>query len=202
MKKGRFGIVFSFYAILAFILVILKMPLLGALLFGFVTLAERDEWLGRQTLQAFLMSAVVVFLGKLFSWINSLIPGYFFFSGALNVITSLLSVLVYAAAIVFSILAILRVMKEEEANVPLFAEIAYKAYGTTKPRPVPPIPGPYPPPYGQQNPQGGPGGMPPQQGSYPPPPYGIPQQQPWAGQQPPVPPVSPTPPGNNGGQQQ
>ena len=74
MKKGRFGIVFSFYAILAFILVILKMPLLGALLFGFVTLAERDEWLGRQTLQAFLMSAVVVFLGKLFSWINSLIP--------------------------------------------------------------------------------------------------------------------------------
>ena len=96
MKKGRFGIVFSFYAILAFILVILKMPLLGALLFGFVTLAERDEWLGRQTLQAFLMSAVVVFLGKLFSWINSLIPGYFFFSGALNVITSLLSVLVYS----------------------------------------------------------------------------------------------------------
>lgn len=201
MKKGRFGIVLSFYAILAFVLVILKMPLLGALLFGFVTLAERDEWAGRQTLQAFLMSVVVSFVSKLLTGIVSLLPDYFFFAGVLTVVTSVLSVLVYAAAIVFSILAILRVMKGDEANVPLFGDIAYKAYGKAKPRPVRPMPGVYPPPYGQQNTQGPGGGMPPQQGGYPQPPYGAPQQH-WAGQQPPVPPVPPTPPGNNGGPQQ
>ena len=180
MRKGRFGIVYSFYVILAFIGVILKLPILCALVLGFVLLAEKDEWTGRQTLQALLLSLVVTFFGSVMTWAVSLLS-FFYFYQVLNVIVSVVSVLVYAAAIVFSILGILKAMKDQEADLPLVSDIAYRAYGKVKPKPVPPQ---YSPPYGQGVPQ--PGQQTPPQYHVPPvppaqPPYGAPQsvQQPY-----------------------
>ena len=174
MKKGRFGIVLSFYVILAFICVILKLPILCALLLGFVVLAEKDEWAGRQVLQALLLSIVVTFFNDVVTWGVSFIS-LPFLSGVPAMAASVISILVYVAAIVLSILAILRVMKDEEADLPLFADLAYRAYGVRKPKPAP---GQYPPPYtpGVQQP-GQP--VPPQYGSPAAPPvppqYGAPQ---------------------------
>lgn len=50
MRKGKLGVVVCLYPILGFVCVILNQPLLCALIFGFVLVAERDEWAGRQTL--------------------------------------------------------------------------------------------------------------------------------------------------------
>ena len=52
MRKGKLGVVVCLYPILGFVCVILNQPLLCALIFGFVLVAERDEWAGRQCLQA------------------------------------------------------------------------------------------------------------------------------------------------------
>lgn len=180
-KKGKFGLLLSFYAILAFIFVILKMPVLCAGLFIFVLLAEKDEWTGRQVLEALMLSLTASFFINVFDWASLLIPDFSFFSHFFHIVFSVLSALVYIAAVVLSILGILRVMREQEADVPLLADFAYKAYGKVKPRRAPsPMPSQYQQPtYGTQQNQ------PPYAPSYQQPPYGAPQQQPPFSSQPP-----------------
>lgn len=148
MKKGRFGILLVFYPILAFVGVILKMPLLCALLFVFVLFAEKDEWAGRQTLEALLTSLVVFFVTTLTSWFNAF-SSLFFWSGFTSVLTTLVSTAVYIAAIVLSVLAIIRLGKQMDAQIPLFSALAYRAYGQEPPHALPPV---YPqPPVPPQN---------------------------------------------------
>lgn len=146
MKKGKLGILLSFYGILGFILVILKLPLLCAILLGFVLFAEKDEWAVRQVLQAFMLSLIVVLFGDVVPWVAALLP-LPFISGFFTVAASVLSAVVYAAAIVFSIVAILKVMKDQEADLPLLSILAYGVYGKAKPIPTPTA---YAPPYQQQ----------------------------------------------------
>lgn len=143
MKKGRFGFLLSCYAILAFICVILKLPLLCALTLFAAIFLEKDEWAARQCLQAFLLSLTVSLFGDMIPWVISSVP-LSFVSDFLSAVSGVFSVLVYMAAIVFSILGIVRTMKGQEANLPLYADAAWSAYGKRKPKP---IPGPYPPQY-------------------------------------------------------
>ncbi len=135
MKKGKFGIVLCLYPIVAFICIILKLPLvwLPLVLAVFV---EKDEWAGRQTLQALMLSAFVTFFGDIVPWAVSLlrIP---FVSGIFSTVSTVLNILVYLAAIIFSILGIVRVMKDQDADLPLLSEIAYRAYGQRKPKSAP-----------------------------------------------------------------
>ena len=105
-------------------------------------LAERDEWTGRQTLQALILSAVTALVRELLVYGASLFPPYSGFFQMVSVALGALSALVYLVAIILSILAILRVMKDQEAGLPLLSGLAYKAYGKRKPpthaRAVPP----------------------------------------------------------------
>lgn len=168
MKKGRFGIVLYFYPLLAFAAVILKAPWLCTLLLAVSVFVEKDEWASRQTLQAWFLSLLVSFFSNtlitMVSWVS--IP---FFSSALSVAVTVLSVIVYLGAIILSVLAITRVMKEQEADIPLLCEISYRVYGKTRPKPVN-----YVPPFSAQPGQS---------------PYVQPPQPPQPG--PGVPPVSP-----------
>ena len=107
MRKGKLGVVVCLYPILGFVCVILNQPLLCALIFGFVLVAERDEWAGRQTLQALGLSAITAVVVHVLHYIGSFFPSYYsgffaFLSGAFSV----LSMLVYLAAILISIVAI------------------------------------------------------------------------------------------------
>lgn len=100
MRKGKLGVVVCLYPILGFVCVILNQPLLCALIFGFVLVAERDEWAGRQTLQALGLSAITAVVVHVLHYIGSFFPSYYsgffaFLSGAFSV----LSMLVYLAAI-------------------------------------------------------------------------------------------------------
>lgn len=177
MRKGKFGVVLCLYPLLGFAAVILDQPLLCAAIFGFVVLAERDPWAGRQTLQALLLSMVVSGLRNvLVLGVNSL-PTYLRFFYFLSLAASVVSGLIFLAGIVISIVAMVRVAREKEANLPLLAELAYRAYGQRRPAPQPPMPGQYPPPYGGQPP------YPPYQGQAPYQPGYVPPQ--------PVPPPHP-----------
>ena len=190
MRKGKLGVVVCLYPILGFVCVILNQPLLCALIFGFVLLAERDEWAGRQTLQALGLSAIAVVLRELLVYSVNLFPVYIDFFHFLSTAFGTLSALVYLAAIITSMVAITRVMKDQEASLPGLDRLAYRAYGKQKPRPMP---GQYPPPYGVQPPYAHPY----QQPGQPYPPQPGPYQQPPQAPQQPQPPVPP----QNGPQQ-
>lgn len=179
MKKGRFGIVYAFYVVIAFIGVILKMPLLSGLVFGVALLAEREENISRRCLEAFLLSLVSAFLVTIFSWLGGFAASlFFFFATPLSVLCTGLSALVYAAAVVLSIMAIIRAGRDGEPDVPFFSDLAYMAFGSRKPKAVPPT---APPPFSGEYPQGRPGPGP-SQGQYP---QGQPpQSQPPQGQAP------------------
>lgn len=190
MRKGKLGVVVCLYPILGFVCVILNQPLLCALIFGFVLVAERDEWAGRQTLQALGLSAIAVVLRELLVYSVNLFPVYIDFFHFLSTAFGTLSALVYLAAIITSIVSITRVMKDQEASLPGLDRLAYRAYGKQKPRPMP---GQYPPPYGVQPPYAHPY----QQPGQPYPPQPGPYQQPPQAPQQPQPPVPP----QNGPQQ-
>lgn len=158
MKKGKFGIVLCFYPIAAFAAVILSNPILVCLaLAAAAVFIEKDEWAGRQTLQACMASVTVFFFSQL-SNLAQMSPYIPFLSSLMQVVATALYVVVYLAAIIFSVLAIIRVCKDEESNFPLFSEFAYRIYGKRKPKPnpvAPPMPQQYTMPYGgmpQQNP--------------------------------------------------
>lgn len=190
MRKGKLGVVVCLYPILGFVCVILNQPLLCALIFGFVLVAERDEWAGRQTLQALGLSAIAVVLRELLVYSVNLFPVYIDFFHFLSTAFGTLSALVYLAAIITSMVAITRVMKDQEASLPGLDRLAYRAYGKQKPRPMP---GQYPPPYGVQPPYAHSY----QQPGQPYPPQSGPYQQPPQAPQQPQPPVPP----QNGPQQ-
>lgn len=190
MRKGKLGVVVCLYPILGFVCVILNQPLLCALIFGFVLVAERDEWAERQCLQAVGLSAIAVVLRELLVYSVNLFPVYIDFFHFLSTAFGTLSALVYLAAIITSMVAITRVMKDQEASLPGLDRLAYRAYGKQKPRPMP---GQYPPPYGVQPPYAHPY----QQPGQPYPPQPGPYQQPPQAPQQPQPPVPP----QNGPQQ-
>ncbi len=144
MKKGTFGIVLCFYPIAAFVGVILNSPLVCAILAAIAIFIEKDEWAGRQTLQAWMASVAVYFFGDVVRWGVTLfrIP---VLSNLLSVLTTVLFVVVYLASIIFSILAIMRVSQGGEANFPILSSLAYRAYGKVRPKPVaPPVQQPMP----------------------------------------------------------
>ena len=114
MKKDRFGICLTFYAVLAFVLTILGQTLLGGLLLAFVILAEQDEWLIRQTMQAFFLS---------------LISGLF---GVVSVFFSAVAAILSLVILIFAVIGLVNVAKGKDAGVPLCKGFADKAFGLVK----------------------------------------------------------------------
>lgn len=83
MRKGKFGVVLCLYPIVGFACVILNQPLLCAAVFALALIAERDPWAGRQTLQAFALSAVTAVLRSVLAFVVQLFPGdYYSWGGA------------------------------------------------------------------------------------------------------------------------
>lgn len=166
--------VLCLYPILAFTGVILHQPLLCALFFLLALLAERDEWASRQSLQALALGLVSYGLGKILNGVGSLLPDHTTLHYVFSTVFALVSNLIYLAAIALSIVAIVRVLKDQEADLPGFSALAYRAFGKQKPRPI--YPGQMPPPYTPGQPPYPPQGpVPPQNGPSGPPPQGGPR---------------------------
>lgn len=193
--KGKLGVTYKFYAILAFALAFFGQTLLAGILLGFVLLVEQDEWTSRQCMQAlfltFVSSAVAVVINVLLfipilGWILSVFAGLF-------------DVVIW----IFAIIGLVNVVKGKEANLPVLSKWAYKAYGYV-PQPVAPVappPAPAQPYYGQPQPPMAPSPMAPQDFPQAQPPQDAPMAAPMAPQefpqaQPPqdAPPAPPAPP--------
>lgn len=128
MQKGKYGIYLWFYAVVAFILAFLGETLLCGLLLGFVIIAEKDEWLSKQVIQAFFLSLFSSTVSYVLSNINifqsvPLIGGVF--TGICNVINFFVSI----AILIFAIIAIVKTAKGQDAGVPGFSALANRAYG-------------------------------------------------------------------------
>lgn len=139
MKKGKYGLALAFYPIAAFAGVILKQPILCAVMFVLAIFFEKDEWAGRQTLQALCLSVLLWFFSDILPWGASLCP-IPVVKQVVQVGATILHILIYLAAILLSIFGILRVMKEQEADIPLLSDLSYRAFGGKKPRELPTVP--------------------------------------------------------------
>ena len=120
MQKGKYGVCLWFYALVAFILAFLGQVLLGGLLLGFVIVAEKNEWLTRQVIQAFFLTIIVSVINAVLDLLNIFAIGVVF-----NVISTIVSIVV----LVFVIIAMVKVVKGQEANMPLLSKLANRAYG-------------------------------------------------------------------------
>lgn len=203
MRRGKLGLSFSAYAVIAFVLALCVQMPLCFILFGFVLAVEKDEWTGRQCLQAFILSFASGILGILTLLFFGAGHGAMVVYGeATPRVIGLIPLAVWIVLIVFTIRALVRVAKGQEADIPLFSDWAFRAFGYVRRQPQTPPP-PYQPPHSatgysvpharqpyqpQQppqyqpqppHPQPGPGGYPgAPQGSPVPPPYAPVQEPP------------------------
>lgn len=119
---------------------ILNWPLLCAVCFAFALLVEKDEWAGRQTLQALGLSLIVYGARHLASWGLELLPDL---SGLHDLAGTALGIfvnLVYLAAIVCSVVAILRVGKTRRRTCPGSRSWPTGPGASGSPGPSPPTP--------------------------------------------------------------
>lgn len=141
--KGELGIRLTWLAALAFVLCILGQTLLLGLLLGVVLLKERNEWLSRQTMCAFLLCLVDSVISVVNSVLNILysIP-------LLGSVFSGLFGLVNLALLVLAILGAMHVAAGRENGVPVLDKLADSAFRSMTPAaPVPPVtPAPPAPP--------------------------------------------------------
>lgn len=150
MQKGKFGIYLWFYAMLAFVLAFLGQVLLAGLLLGFVIVAEKDEWVIKQVMQAFGLAIFASVVGEVLDIIN--VFGSVPFIGSLfNTVFNVIETLVAILILVFCIIGIVRVCKGQDAGVPAFNRLANRAFGLIQQKVY------------TQNPQNPNGNIPPQQ---------------------------------------
>lgn len=129
MQKGRFGIRLSFYTVSAFLLAYLGYSTVLFLLAGVVIFLEKDEWAGRQVIQAICLCLVENFcrsILNIFDPIRSIPVLGTIWGSVVGLITSILSLLV----LVFCVVGILKNLKGKDAGIigaSRFANWAYDA---------------------------------------------------------------------------
>ncbi len=176
MNKGKFGLNLGTIAAIAFVFGVLRQPEAVLLVVAFALLAERDEWLNRQAMQALLLTVTYYLadlvigwlfggLARLFGWID-----LYGAAGAMGTAASIAADLLYIALIVLSVLAVLRLLRGKDAGLPLIAQLAggdFVMPAAPDVAPVQPQPVPAAPPVEQVSPQ-----------PVPPPGYPVPEQTP------------------------
>ncbi len=130
MTKGKFGLSLAAIAVIAFGFAALRQPQSVLLVVGFALLAERDEWLNRQAMQALLLTITYYLAELVTGWIFGGLARFFGWvelysaAGAMGKVGSFVGDILYLALIVFSVLAALRVLRGKDAGLPFIAKIA------------------------------------------------------------------------------
>ena len=110
------------------ILAFLGQVLLGGLLLGFVIVAEKNEWLTRQVIQAFFLTIIVSVINAVLDLLN-IFGNVPIVGTAIGVVFNVISTIVSIVVLVFVIIAMVKVVKGQEANMPLLSKLANRAYG-------------------------------------------------------------------------
>lgn len=130
MKKGKFALSLAAIAVIAFAFVVLRQPLAVLLICGFALLAEKDEWLNRQTIQALLLMIVYYLADLVMGWIFGGLATFFGWvklfkvASVMATIGSVVGTLLYLALVVFSVIAILKLLGGKDAGLPVISKIA------------------------------------------------------------------------------
>ena len=130
MKKGKFGLSPAAIAVIAFIFVLLRQPIAVLLICGFALLAEKDEWLNRQTIQALLLMIAYYVADLIQGWIFGGLATFFGWvklfkvASVMATISSIVGTILYLALAVFSVIAIIKLLGGKDAGLPLISQIA------------------------------------------------------------------------------
>ena len=130
MKKGKFALSLAAIAVIAFAFVVLRQPLAVLLICGFALLAEKDEWLNRQTIQALLLMIVYYLADLVMGWIFGGLATFFGWvklfkvASVMATIGSVVGTLLYLALVVFSVIAIIKLLGGKDAGLPVISKIA------------------------------------------------------------------------------
>lgn len=133
MTKGRFGLSLSAIAIICFGFGALQQPQSVLLVAGFALLAEKDEWLNRQVMQALLLTVTYYFALLVSGWVFGGLGSAFGFInlyGAQSVLlqaNGFVSGLLYLGLIVFSVIAAVNLLRGRDARLPLLSRLAVGA---------------------------------------------------------------------------
>ena len=84
MTKGKFGLSLSAIAVIAFAFAALRQPTVVLLICGFALLAEKDEWLNKQTMQALLATIIYYLVILVTDWLFRRIGEVVYLVGALQ----------------------------------------------------------------------------------------------------------------------
>jgi hypothetical protein len=130
MTKGKFGLSIAAVAVIAFGFCALRQPQSVLLVVGFALLAEKDEWLNRQAMQALLLTIAYYLAELVTGWIFGGLARFFGWmklygaAGAMGKVDSFVGDALYLALIVFSVLAVLRVLRGKDAGLPFIVRMA------------------------------------------------------------------------------
>ncbi len=130
MAKGNFGLSLAAVAVIAFGFSALRQPQSVLLVAGFALLAEKDEWLNRQVMQALLLTIAYYVAELVTDWIFGGLARFFGWvklydaASAMSKADSFVGDVLYLALIVFSFLAVLRVINGKDAGLPFISKMA------------------------------------------------------------------------------
>ena len=141
MTKGKFGLSLAAIAVIAFGFAALRQPTSVLLVCGFALLAEKDEWLNRQAMQALLLTIAYYLTELVTGWIFGGLVRFFGWVklygavSAMDTAGSFVGDVLYLALIVFSVLAVVRVLRGKDAGLPFIAKMAGGDFtGAVKPK--------------------------------------------------------------------
>jgi hypothetical protein len=130
MTKGKFGLSLAAVAVIAFGFSVLRQPQSVLLVTGFALLAEKNEWLNRQAIQALLLTIAYYVADLVTDWIFGGLARFFGWvklydaANVMSTVGSFVGDVLYLALIVFSILAVLRVLRGKDAGIPYLSKMA------------------------------------------------------------------------------
>lgn len=151
MQKGKFGFRLWVYPVAAILLVIFDQSLAATLVVAFGIAAEKNDWVSHQLLQVFffgIFAAVKDVIVRIVNWAFSGLYSIPYLGTAMNVVADVIEAGLSITLLVFLIIALVRVVKGQDAKLPGAAAIANHAFG------IAPVKPQYPQaPQAPQNPQ-------------------------------------------------
>lgn len=130
MTKGKFGLSLAAVAVIAFGFAALRQPQSVLLVVGFALLAEKDEWLNRQAMQALLLTIAYYLAELVTGWVFGGLARLFGLvnlygaASAMSTVDSFVDDVLYLALIVFSVLAVVRVLRSKDAGLQFLSKMA------------------------------------------------------------------------------
>lgn len=136
--KGTFGLSLTSIAVIAFGFAMLQQPQSVLLVVGFALLAEKDEWLNHQVLQALLLTIAYYIGATVTGWVFGglaqlfRLVGIYGAASVMNTVNTVVGRLLYIALIVFALLAVLKVLRGQDAGLPFLSKMVGRDLATTQ----------------------------------------------------------------------